>query len=86
MVQQIRIRRAAEQLWQSGQKLQQVAVLTGYGDSFSFSRAFKRVMGVSPSQYRAGWKKVDRQSELVPVPSSSRQREMSPVSARKKRP
>ena len=84
MVQQIRIRRAAEQLWQSGQKLQQVAALTGYSDSFSFSRAFKRVMGVSPSQYRAGWKKGDRQSELVPVPSSWGQREMSPVSARKK--
>jgi len=86
MVQQIRIRRAAEQLWQSGQKLQQVAALTGYGDSFSFSRAFKRVMGVSPSQYRAGSKEGDRQSELVPLPSPTRQREISPVSARKKRP
>ena len=53
MVQEIRIQRAAELLWQSGQKLQHVAALTGYADPFSFSRAFKRVMGVNPSAYRA---------------------------------
>ena len=86
MVQQIRIRRAAEQLWQSGQKLQQVATLTGYGDSFSFSRAFKRVMGVSPSQYRAAGRKGGCQSETGSIPPWPGHAEKSSVSARKKRP
>lgn len=54
MVQEIRIRHAAELLLTKNAKLYEVAAQTGYGDPFSFSRAFKRVMGSSPSHYRDG--------------------------------
>ncbi|NBY65744.1 MAG: AraC family transcriptional regulator [Verrucomicrobia bacterium] len=52
LVEEIRIRHATELLSHFDHKLQQVAAMTGYADSFSFSRAFKRVMKVSPSEYR----------------------------------
>jgi len=52
LVEEIRIRHASELLLHFDHKLQQVAAMTGYADSFSFSRAFKRVMKVSPSDYR----------------------------------
>ena len=52
MVQEIRIRHAAELLLTQELKLQEVAARTGYGDPFSFSRAFKRVVGFSPSHFR----------------------------------
>jgi AraC-like DNA-binding protein len=53
LVEEIRIRHASELLLHFEHKLQQVAAMTGYADPFSFSRAFKRVMGVSPNHYRA---------------------------------
>jgi len=52
MVQEIRIRHAAELLLTQEVKLQEVAARTGYGDPFSFSRAFKRMVGSSPSHFR----------------------------------
>lgn len=53
LVEEIRIRHASELLLHLEHKLQRVAEMSGYADPFSFSRAFKRVMGVSPSDYRA---------------------------------
>lgn len=53
LIEEVRIRHASELLAHFDHKLQQVAALTGYADSFSFSRAFKRVMGISPSDYRS---------------------------------
>ncbi|WP_454193324.1 helix-turn-helix domain-containing protein [Paenibacillus sp. Marseille-Q7038] len=35
-------------------KLREIAHLVGYPDEFYFSRKFKKMMGVSPSAYRAG--------------------------------
>ena len=52
MVEEIRIRHASELLLHFEHKLQRVAEMSGYADPFSFSRAFKRVMKVSPSDYR----------------------------------
>ena len=34
--------------------IKQVALNLGYEDAYYFSRAFKKIMGVSPSGYRAG--------------------------------
>jgi len=52
LVEEIRIRHASELLLHFEHKLQRVAEMSGYADPFSFSRAFKRVMKVSPSDYR----------------------------------
>lgn len=61
LVEEIRIRHASELLLHFDYKLQQVAAMTGYADSFSFSRAFKRVIGVSPSDYRSGFELKKKQ-------------------------
>jgi len=61
LVEEIRIRHASELLLHFDHKLQQVAAMTGYADSFSFSRAFKRVIGVSPSNYRSGFQSKKKQ-------------------------
>jgi AraC-like DNA-binding protein len=53
LIEEVRIRHASELLAHFDHKLQQVAAMTGYADPFSFSRAFKRVMGMSPSDYRS---------------------------------
>lgn len=50
-LEQVRIQ-AACQLLQEGALVSQVATDTGYSSVQSFRRAFKRVMGVSPSSYR----------------------------------
>ena len=52
LIEELRIRQASELLAHFDHKLQEVAAMTGYADPFSFSRAFKRVMGSSPSEYR----------------------------------
>lgn len=50
----IRIRHAARLLETTDLRLREVAALTGYSDEFYFSRVFARVMGHSPSRWRAG--------------------------------
>jgi len=52
MVLDIRMQRACDLLAHTTFKLEQIAVATGYADAFSFSSAFKRHMGKSPSDYR----------------------------------
>lgn len=44
--------RQAQKLLQEGKTVQDVAVCVGYCSDYSFRRAFKRVMGVSPSEYQ----------------------------------
>jgi AraC-like DNA-binding protein len=48
----LRMRRAAELLLVSDEKLVSIAERVGYGDPFAFSTAFKRETGTSPSEYR----------------------------------
>lgn len=52
LIEELRIRHASELLTHFDHKLQELANMIGYADPFSFSRAFKRVMGTSPSEYR----------------------------------
>lgn len=47
----LRIRHAQEYLKQ-GNSVQDVAAAVGYGSDYSFRRAFKRVVGVTPSDYQ----------------------------------
>ncbi|MBD3240479.1 MAG: helix-turn-helix domain-containing protein [Chitinivibrionales bacterium] len=51
-VSQMRLNRASGLLLSSAMNVKQVATECGYDSLFSFSRAFKREMGVSPRTYR----------------------------------
>lgn len=48
----LKMARAAEQLREPGTLVKQVAEDAGFSDPFHFSRAFKRVFGVSPKAFR----------------------------------
>jgi AraC-like DNA-binding protein len=50
----MRIQRAKQILETTDEKLESVAQGVGYENGLAFSRAFKRVVGISPSEYRAG--------------------------------
>ncbi len=49
---QLRIQQACHQLDFSDMKINQIATMSGYDDPFYFSRTFKKVMGISPQDYR----------------------------------
>lgn len=51
-LEQVRIRHAEELLKAGSMSIEEIAQNTGYGNADSFRRAFKRVKGVSPSQYK----------------------------------
>ena len=53
LVQQARFENAAEILASTDQQIIQISTQLGYEDAAHFSRAFKRMAGVTPSKYRA---------------------------------
>jgi len=59
----VRIRRAAELLLNGTGRVADIARQTGFNSEFYFSSAFKRVTGLSPSQYR--------QRDGMPSPAAS---------------
>ena len=48
----VRMQRAIYLLSETEHKLEQVAAEVGYQDAFSFSKVFKRVVGMSPKEFR----------------------------------
>ena len=48
----VRLQRAMRLLVESDRTLEQVASAVGYQDAFSFSKAFKRDVGLSPGDFR----------------------------------
>ena len=54
---QVRIEKAKEFLNGTDKKIMEIAFESGYQDTAHFNRAFKKVVGMSPSQYRAFEKK-----------------------------
>jgi AraC-like DNA-binding protein len=52
---EVRMRQARQWLAEDGARIADVAQRLRYESEASFSRAFKRVMGVPPSTYRHGW-------------------------------
>lgn len=52
MIQEAKMQRACDTLIHTDMKLEQIAMLIGYSDAFSFSRAFKQHTGKSPRDYR----------------------------------
>ncbi|MCL6457437.1 MAG: helix-turn-helix domain-containing protein [Gorillibacterium sp.] len=51
-LEKVRMDHAALLLRKNGYTVDEIATLVGYNSSHSFRRAFKRVMGISPSSYR----------------------------------
>ena len=50
---QLKMQRACQLLYNKENRIKEVAHAVGYEDPYFFSRTFKRLMGVSPIQYRA---------------------------------
>ena len=48
----LRMRRAAERLTTSDDKLAAIAVVVGYASEFAFAKAFKRAFGIAPGRFR----------------------------------
>ena len=53
-----RMHTAMQMLLNSGESVQSIARAVGYDDRYHFSRAFKRIVGVSPRSYRQAGKKT----------------------------
>ncbi|MGH7943423.1 MAG: helix-turn-helix domain-containing protein [Opitutaceae bacterium] len=54
-VRRLRVERACRQLSSSNETLATIAANTGFSDQSHLSRTFKRLMGMTPAQYRAGF-------------------------------
>jgi AraC-like DNA-binding protein len=54
LLNQCRQNLALQHMLDAGSSLSEIAYLLGFADTSSFSRAFKRWTGMTPSQYRAG--------------------------------
>jgi AraC-like DNA-binding protein len=48
----VRMQKAMRLLSETGRNLEQVALEVGYQDAFSFSKVFKRTVGVAPKEFR----------------------------------
>jgi len=59
-----RVNKAAKLLCDGGAAIQQVAERVGYDSELGFSRAFKRVMGTSPAEYRRARRSIRSQDRL----------------------
>jgi AraC-like DNA-binding protein len=55
VVDQVRFEAARDMLQQPGMKVTEVGHLLGYSDSAHFTRAFRRVSGITPRQFRQTW-------------------------------
>ncbi len=68
----IRLERAIYMLSTTEHKIEQIAISVGYGDAYSFSKAFKRYVGINPSalrqQYLGSKDSVYRFTELLRIP------------------
>ncbi|MBQ6463374.1 MAG: helix-turn-helix transcriptional regulator, partial [Pseudobutyrivibrio sp.] len=47
-----RIKKASELLCNTSESINNIAIMVGYCDAFTFSKAFKRYKDMSPSEYR----------------------------------
>lgn len=48
----VRMKKAAQLMRYNDMKMNEIAELLGYSDEFSFSKAFRRIYGVSPQQFK----------------------------------
>jgi len=77
----LRMRRACELLEATSLSVQEVAASLGYDDQFYFSRVFKSVNHVAPSEYRAQLAGSGRSKRVTPL-TGSEKRNLEDSSAR----
>ena len=58
-----RMKQAKEQIERTNRSMRDISSRVGYEDYFQFSKIFKKVLGVSPTEYRAGLRRTGKQSE-----------------------
>ena len=64
----IRMQRATQRLRYTNTIIADIAAKTGFPDIYYFSRAFKREMNVSPSEYREQYRKEGNEHRIgVPI-------------------
>ena len=69
-----RMQLAAEQLADSKASIAEIAHRLGYGSEAALSRAFKRIVGVSPAHWRQGRRRDDAALTVVEAPVGPRER------------
>ena len=52
---QLRMERARELILSNRYTVSQIAQMTGYGEIYHFSKAFKQENGVTPTEYNRKW-------------------------------
>jgi len=67
-IRRLRVERACRQLSSSDESLATIAAGSGFSDQSHFSRIFKRLMGMTPAQYRANFDKHSRKPLCSPRP------------------
>jgi AraC-like DNA-binding protein len=66
LVDQVRFRKSAELLRQQDIKIIDVAFATGYTDPAHFARAFRRIAGVTPREFRQSRRNSDNRRDSLP--------------------
>ena len=62
-VMELRVKNAAELLKHSHQNITHIAMASGITSSASFNRAFKKVLGIRPSEYRDSYKQIESEDQ-----------------------
>lgn len=62
-VMQLRVKTALGLLKYSEQNMTQIAMTSGFSNSASFNRAFRKVMGETPTEYREKYRKAENEKE-----------------------
>ncbi|WP_322906241.1 AraC family transcriptional regulator [Paenibacillus campi] len=66
---QLRLQRAEKLLYSTDDTIQNIAIQVGYANSITFGRVFKRIIGVTPGDYR---KLKMKPGSLIPPPGEQR--------------
>ena len=64
---------AAQKLLSTNESITNIAVRTGFNNLTSFSRSFKKLTGMSPSQYRNRREELDHHGmskQIIPLPAT----------------
>lgn len=77
-LQRLRMDEARLLLAQTGYKIAEIAQSVGYPDLFTFSKAFKKLVGISPNAYRELARQEDSQRDTPADPSGRRGRRQQP--------
>lgn len=62
-VMQLRVKMALGLLKHSEQNMTQIAMVSGFNNSASFNRAFRKTMGITPSEYRDSYRENEAEKE-----------------------